>query len=149
MRYEWAEGRGRSISAQTVGDEIDRIVALHGTCTPPLFVKTASDPSSPLHNLLEWDDTKAAESHRLHQSRMVINSVDVVINEADPIRVQAFISIKEGVSRHYVAHAMIASDDDLYSQVVDELNGIINTYRRKLAGFERFRQLVQAIDNAA
>ncbi len=148
-RYEWAEGRSRSISAQTVGDELVRIEAEHGEMTPPVFVKEASRKRSPLHGLLEWDDTKAAESHRLHQARMVINSIDVIVNEPDPVRVQAFVSVSKNGGRSYVAHTKLVTDDVLYERVVAELKGVIKTYRRKLAGFEKFRALMEAIDKAA
>lgn len=147
MRYVWAEGRSRSLSAQVVGDTIEAIDAEHGECTPTLFVEEAAAPESPLHVLLEWDDTKAAESHRLHQARMVINSVEIVINEPERIQVQAFVSIKKNGGRHYVPHVRLVTDDELYAKVVTELRKVINSYRRKLKGFEKFRRLAQTLDD--
>lgn len=150
MRYEWAEGRGRSVPALVVGKQLEQIAARHGgRITPDDLVASAKGSRSPLHRLFEWDDSKAARAHRLHQARMVINSIDVVVDEDDGSSVQAFVSVRYGAGRRYLAHAQIATDDELYDQVVDELRQIIASYRRKLAGFERFRALIQAVEDAA
>ena len=150
MKYEWAEGRGRSVPALVVGNQLEKIAAKHGgQITPGAFVAAAKGPRSPLHRLFEWDDTKAARAHRLHQARMIINSIDVLVDEHESTRVQAFVSVRHVGGRRYLAHAQIANDDELYEQVIDELRGVVASYRRKLAGFERFRDLIQAIEDAA
>ena len=146
MRYVWAEGRSRSVPAEVVGAELERIDRELGECTPVLFEQEARDPESPLHGLLEWDDTKAAYAHRLHQARMVINSVDIIVNETDPVRVQAFVSVGKNGGRRYVPHVKLVTDDVLYAKAVGELKAIINAYRRKLSGYERFRELVSTLE---
>lgn len=55
--------------------------ALERSCrlTPGEVVTAARDPESPLHDMFEWDDGKAAESWRLEQARGLIRSVQVKI----------------------------------------------------------------------
>jgi hypothetical protein len=48
-----------------------------GRLTPKAVVRAAANPESPLHPLFEWDDSKAADRHRLDQARTLIRSVQV------------------------------------------------------------------------
>lgn len=49
----------------------------NGTLTPDLIVEDARNPSSPLHEEFEWDDTVAAHQHRLSQARTVIRTIHI------------------------------------------------------------------------
>lgn len=64
-----------------VAKELDRIAkaAPDGVLTPAAVVDAARDESHPLHDRFEWDDSKAAEAHRLNQARVLIRSVRVVV----------------------------------------------------------------------
>ena len=46
-----------------------------GRLTPNGVVEAARDAASPLHYHFEWDDSVAAEQHRLDQARRLITSV--------------------------------------------------------------------------
>jgi hypothetical protein len=43
------------------------------------IVEKARNKSSALHNFFEWDNTEAANQYRLHQGRMLINQVKIVV----------------------------------------------------------------------
>lgn len=50
-----------------------------GRLDPARVVQVAARPSHPLHNYFEWDDTKAAQAHRITQARALIREVRVVV----------------------------------------------------------------------
>jgi len=43
------------------------------------LVERARDRNNPLHNFFEWDNTEAAHQYRLHQGRVLINQVKIVV----------------------------------------------------------------------
>ena len=74
---------------------VSRIRALEskdGTITAADVLNDAYDPTSPLHECFEWDDSKAASAHRLEQARGLIRSVRLVItNEESTVRTVAYV----------------------------------------------------------
>lgn len=58
---------------------LDAIAKKHGgVLRPKDVVKVAADPEHILHDIFEWDDSKAAYQHRLSQARDFIASVRYV-----------------------------------------------------------------------
>ena len=53
------------------------------------FLDAASDPAHPAHDYFEWDDSKAAHSHRIQQVRqffhVVIDKEDVKLASSDEV----------------------------------------------------------------
>ena len=78
--------RGRwPVPAETIAGELQRIWTEKGQrLTPAAIVAEASDDTHPLHGCFEWDDSLAAEQHRLWQARMLIRSVRVQYNQHAP-----------------------------------------------------------------
>lgn len=50
-----------------------------GTIAPEEVVAAAAPPTSPIHDLFEWDDSKAAHAHRLSQARKVITDFEFIV----------------------------------------------------------------------
>ena len=48
-----------------------------GILRPEIVVEAARAKTSPLHSSFEWDNTRAAEAHRLWQARQLIVSVTI------------------------------------------------------------------------
>lgn len=58
------------------------------------IVNAAREETSPLHSKFEWDDTKAAEAHRLHQARQLISVVvNVIGNKNNNITTRVWVSL--------------------------------------------------------
>ncbi len=64
-----------------------------GLLMPERVVDAAADASSPLHSHFTWDDGEAAHKWRMQQARMLINSVEIVIDKRAPVSVNAFVSL--------------------------------------------------------
>lgn len=78
-------------------DELKAIAAREGTLRPASVLGVARDPGSILHKHFEWDDTAAAEAHRMAQAGMLIRKARVTITprEGGPsVNVRAFVSLE-------------------------------------------------------
>lgn len=64
-----------------------------GPLTPKALLDASRPTRAPTHGLFEWDDSVAAEKHRLQQASYYLREVDIVYaTEGRPLRVRAFSS---------------------------------------------------------
>lgn len=64
-----------SAKAKQIAPVLRRLEKENTLLRPDDVVEEARNPKSPLHDLFEWDDTKAAHQHRLSFARTIIKSV--------------------------------------------------------------------------
>lgn len=87
-----------------------------GTITPDAVVEDARNVASPLHDLFEWDDSKAAHEYRLDQARAIIRTVRVVVN-IDNAQVTSVRYVRdprcESNERGYVSTATLRTQMDI------------------------------------
>ena len=79
-KYDWdhpwnVKGLTASIAVQT----FEKVKKEYGNLTPENLVSHSQNPNSYLHPLFEWDNDKAAHSHRIQQARLIINNVKITI----------------------------------------------------------------------
>lgn len=95
MVYEW-KGRKYAVNANIVGKEVEKIEREQGEVTARSFVEAARSEDSPLHNLLEWNDSKAAEKYRMYQASVIICCLSVVHEDTpEPTRVRAYMNVAD------------------------------------------------------
>lgn len=58
-------------------EEIKKLEDRRGRLTAEEVLEAARPSASPLHGFFEWDDSKAAEAHRLEQARDLIRRVKI------------------------------------------------------------------------
>jgi hypothetical protein len=64
----------------------------------PHVLDKARDSKSALHRYFEWDDSVAAEAHRLTQAETLVRKVHVTLiptGATDPVRVRAFVATRD------------------------------------------------------
>ena len=96
----------------TIQEILQDIYTRNGALTPTLVVEEARDENHPLHEHLEWDDSLAAEKHRLDQARQLIRTVRVVELSGDKAieRVRAFHSVPRPTGHTYVPIGEVRAD---------------------------------------
>lgn len=83
-KYDYRATRYK-VPAQQAGEYIATISEKEGGITPGRLLDVSRDESALLHDCFEWDDTIAAEKHRLSQARFFIsNLVCVKVEENAP-----------------------------------------------------------------
>lgn len=106
----------------------------------------ARDESNPLHRFFDWDDSTAAEKHRLGQARSLIQSYEIEFIGADQIAkvVRGYVSVQvPQVGRTYARVEAVLSDAVLREQVLDALRGELSALRRRYGHLQEYSNLLQ------
>lgn len=113
--------------------------------TPRLVLDRARDPQHPLHDRFEWDDAKAAESHRLTQAGDLIRSVRVTYQKADGSegRVRNYHSVRrDDGARVYKTAESVAMSPVMTQALLAEMRRDWSRMRDRYGRFEEFAALV-------
>lgn len=154
--YEFSDGfrpqAGAEGDPNEVGKHIDFLrEQAKGELQPVDVVNDARNPNSPLHSFFEWDDTKAAQEHRLAQARVLIRAVVAIYvdDERPATRVKAFVHIAEPGAPHYrsVDHAM--SQEKTRAMVLQRAWREFVSWRQRYKDLKEFADLFAAADQVA
>lgn len=121
--YQWRSGRSFPVSAEVVGAFVEEAVATQGKVTPNDLVEAARSAKSELHPLFEWNNSVAANEHRLHQARTALSSLRIRISVESPVSsIPAFLSVSVATNDHtepgYTSFSVIEHDPDLRRDAV-------------------------------
>jgi hypothetical protein len=114
-----------------------------GRLTPAAVVTDAAKRNSPLHAYFEWDDKKAAHSHRIEQARALIVSVRVTYQT--PTRTVVSVAYvhdpnAEVGEQGYRALEQIRTDEDEARAL------LVQEFGRVASMLERAREIAAACD---
>lgn len=124
--YKTKGSRISTKKVQAYGEELHRLQAKHKGVTAETVLDAASRSRSPLHGHFEWDDTRAAREHRLHEARKLIQGIEVRIEYVgkapdgvpQTLRVRAFQHVSDdGGDGAYQTIGVIQSNDDYRQQI--------------------------------
>lgn len=151
--FEFAEGArfqsGANKDAKLVGEHIEMLrQKFKGELTPEDVLADARHDNSPLHSFFEWDNSAAAEQHRLGQARGLIRAVVAVYTRDDKpaIRQRAYIHVPEGRTSHYreASHAM--SQRSTREAILKQALAELQQWKRKYKDLQEFAALIDIID---
>ena len=154
--FEFSEGArfqpGSVQDANAVGKHLELIRSqCKGEITPADVLADARNPNSPLHSFFEWDDSAAAEAHRIAQARGLIRSVVAVyVSDDKPaIRTKAYVHVPEKGFPHYreMTHAM--SQKKTRELVLKRAWSELQAWRKRYADMKEFASLIDVIDEVA
>ena len=149
MAFDWKPNSRFPVGAQVAAERLSKIREQAGALTPRAVVEDAKHDNSPLHPCFEWDDVKAADSHRLWQARQLIGSL-VIVEVADkPVEreTRAFVHLSSETVR-YEPLAVAVGDAEMRAELVARLKGEIGRWRARLAAFQEFASIVSKLDEA-
>lgn len=148
VTYAWKANRSFKVAAQVVGLELERIETENGgRITPAAIVDEARSADSILHSFFEWDDSKAAEQHRLWQARFLLGAVVVKQIDASEVKpVRAFVNISGEDGREYMGILAVMSDDEKRAKLLRQANDELQQWRERYRGLQEFARIFDAID---
>lgn len=154
LRYQFADGArfqaGAKADPNSVGSSLETLrQQFKGELTPSDIVEAARSTNHPLHSFFEWDDTKAAQAHRLAQARTLIRSVVAVYRRdktSAPIAIKAFMHIPEGETSHYRSTPDALSQKKTRDAVLQMAWRELAAWRKKYRDLKQFADLVKVID---
>lgn len=160
IKYEWNKGARISIAPEVAGREFERIAKRDQEVTPATVVRESTDPTAPLHSWFEWDDSAAAEEHRISQARQLIRTLHVVYVRNDteeplpPVR--AYVSVidkppldmdvRQPTTRSYQPIAKVVSSEDLRDQYRRQAFSTLCLWRDRYQDIEEFTRIFREID---
>lgn len=149
VRYAWRPGSRVSIDAEKAGRELASIERKAGELTPAVVLERARSANSSLHDHFEWDDSIAAEQHRLGQAGELIRSitVDVSRSNVEPAKpTRAFVSVERKGERSYVGIQTAMSDADLRRQLLERAWAELASFRARYADLKELAGVFAAMD---
>lgn len=133
MVYKFKRGSYINADPQAAGEMLERLEA-ENNLTAKALVDANRDESAPLHNEFEWDDNIAAEAYRETQARHIINCLEIVREEAEPVR--AFFNIRREEREYHRIETILREKDSR--------EALLKTALAELAAFQRkYKDLVE------
>lgn len=114
----------------------------NGRLTPDDVVADAQNPDSPLHELFQWDDAKAAHQHRLDQARQLITTIRVVTKTSKSVvQTVAYVRDPDVPSRKQGYRSVVSLRHD----EVAAREAVCAEFARAAAIMRRARELALAL----
>lgn len=141
--YSWVKGTRYPADANAVGQALATLEKQHGKIKPRHLVELATPNDSPLHQLFEWDNTKAADAYRTHQARNVIRCIEVVVTQRPrkgqavtvatvPTRAYPHVPSENG----YLSIEKVARDETRFQSALFAIEGKVAGLNRLIADLE-------------
>lgn len=148
------------MNLRDVAERLTTLETERGQLTEKTVVEDARSPDSPLHGFFEWDDTRAAEAHRLSQARLLIRRVRIEVNVREvPLSINRYVRDPEpaGEGGGYRNIINLRSEADIAREVVvSEMNRLVNAVKRAKQvamvlgvsdDLSRIEEIVRGIEN--
>lgn len=148
MVYQWRQPIYPKVSAQDAGEHIEELRNQHGEVTAQMLVDDARPEDAVLHPCYEWDDAKAANKYRLHQSKQVMSNLMIIsLSDNQPINpTRGFVNITaRNEKASYQPLEIALSDDEMKYQVLKNAASEFKAYLRKYKDLIDVSKLVKGI----
>lgn len=145
MVYKFRKGSYIKADAQAAGEMCEQLEA-RGKLTAEELLNANRAEDAPLHDSFEWDDSVAAESWRMQQARHIINSLEIVTENREPVR--AFFSIIRSEPNYRHIDTILQRQDDteaLLKMALSELQA----FQKKYSQLVELAAVFSAIDSIA
>lgn len=152
--YAFKHASQLALDAQECGERIELIQNKHGKITPQLVLDDARKKASPLHDGFEWDDTVAAEQHRLNQARFILRQIVIVSEpedeEAEPTSIRAFVSVStEDEGKVYMPLTDAMENPESRQQIVSKAYNELQAWSDRYKALSEFGVVRKAIAKVA
>jgi len=153
-KYGILSGRSVKGDADSIGARLEKIAKRNkGKLDPHDVVDDAKNKRSPLHPNFEWDDTKAAEQHRLFQARYLIGSI-VEVNVHTQKETRSFVNVTTVTdddgnllrARSYAPIETAMTDPSLRQRVLGTVKRQLTTVLRQHADLEELASVYEAVE---
>lgn len=131
--YQYSGTTIPGVEAVDAYQELERIRKENDGLEPEAVVQQAADPECILHAGFEWDDSKAAHAHRLQQARLIIRSVQVVIESTPPRHI--YVNVTTDDRQRYERQTDAASSPALKEAALNMLRGKVRGAKDGLQEF--------------
>ncbi|MFQ5539350.1 MAG: hypothetical protein ACE5FB_03035 [Candidatus Binatia bacterium] len=147
--YYWRVGARIKLDPQKVGEHLLQLSKqLHGSLSAGQVLEDGRSPKSITNAHFDWNDSTAAEKHRLDQARQLLNCLVMVDHKqkiAEPTRV--FVNLKTVEKRSYIPLVTVMTDPTLRQATLDEALKEIEKFKEKYKHLKELADIFAALDN--
>lgn len=120
-----------------------------GSLTAAAVVLYAKNTKSALHDQFDWNDTTAAQKHRLRQAKQLIQRVVVKIEGSDLAPTRAFVSVRmdEDAPLSFTRIDVAMRDKRMRDQLLDDAREDLLRFRKRYSELQELADLFKVIDN--
>lgn len=133
--------------AAVVGAELDRVFGEDGARTPERTLDAAAKKRSPLHRFFDWSDSTAGHQWRLHQARMLLSSIEIVLVPGQRTKAYHSVRISER-EKAYVPARVVFQSPEFASQVVERARAELEGWEERYRQYEELRAVLPLISQA-
>jgi hypothetical protein len=146
LTYTWKmPGLAKKVDPGEAANELHRLQDIYGRLTPEIIVKESENKDALLHNIFEWDNSKAAYNYRIQQARILLNNIKVtIISDGEPKEIDVYEVTS--ISERYKSIDTFTDEDVEYVKA-----GILKSLKQlkdKLKTYKEFDKVVFYIDQA-
>lgn len=155
MEVKWRSGSRFPVDADIAHKEIERIrIKNGGEALPEDVVEAASKARNPLHKAFEWDDSIAANEHRLATARKILHSIVVVRGELSTDRPQRVYEVvtkpaassEEKPRKVYRTAEDIMKDPEMRAEVLQRALKELISFRQRYRDLQELAIVMRNID---
>jgi hypothetical protein len=150
--FFWRPGTQFKIDPMVAAEELKRIIESNDNRVDAnRIVEEAENPLNPLHEEFEWDDSVAAQEHRLWQARHLTGSLQFrqLTSNNREITGRMFVQISKpegGQRKDYTLTTYALSQEDLRAEVLRTALLELAAFRRKYADLSELALVIRVID---
>lgn len=151
MNYTWGKYVYK-VPAKVVGEKIEEIIDSGDELNKFTFLDASRPEDSSTHCLFEWDDDKAAELYRLHQSSNIIRNLHIEVSnvDSDEIRITpAYINVERNNAKNYASYRRIdvaLSDSGMRNIVLENAKRDMRIFRNKYGSLKELSKVIYEIN---
>lgn len=147
-KYEWKiKSLARGINPDLAVAELERIENVYGSLTPEIILNASEPVDAILHDLFEWNDSRAAHNYRLQQARTILNNIEVKIisdGGAKNIPVYEVVTVSDERRYKHIQTLTLPEVAEVKAATVKELTRI----KEKLSFYKDFNRTIEHLDSA-
>lgn len=144
MVYQWKIPIA-PVSAQTAGEEFERLYEKNGRLAPEDVVDESRPESAPLHECFEWNDEVAAEKYRVVQAGNIIRAIVKVepAPEAPAQTVRAFVHVRQD----YHPISVVVKNPDMSEELLANARREMVAFIAKYKSLKKLFPIIDAMQN--
>jgi hypothetical protein len=134
--------------------ELDKLEKKYnGRLNPHDIVREAEDMTNPLHGWFDWNDETASEKWRVHQARLLLNSIKIKVQFEDGFKEYkkylnvTFVSTngKKKVNNFYMDSKAVMNDEQLKNQVITKAVREAEYWQRAYNDYQELEDIFSSI----
>lgn len=151
-KYAWARPSLHQLDAQTAGEHLESLVEKHDEhLTAQEILADARSARSPLHEIFTWDDSEAAEKHRIGTAKNIMTSLYVktkTTGQKGKKQTRAFVFVKmpKHGKRCYVPVRSAMAQPELKAQVIEQAYTRLTQWIGTYGGSRALRSLSRDVE---